>query len=184
MLTRAFVTGGSGFVGRHLIAALRASGAEVRALVRSEKAAKIVRVAGTIPVSGDLENQEVLHQGMEGCEVVFHLAAMKGMWGHLEDFQRVNVIGTARVLAAAHTAGVSRVLYTSTEAVLAGETPLVYVDEMRSRPRRPVGAYAVTKGMAEDLVLAANSPELATIIVRPRLIWMVRARTMSTRSTG
>ncbi len=171
MLTRAFVTGGSGFVGRHLIAALRASGAEVRALVRSEKAAKIVRVAGTIPVSGDLENQEVLHQGMEGCEVVFHLAAMKGMWGRFEDFQRVNVSGTARVLAAARAASVARLIYTSTEAVLAGGTPLVNVDETRPRPRRPVGGYAVTKGMAEDLVLAANSPELATIIVRPRLIW-------------
>jgi nucleoside-diphosphate-sugar epimerase len=171
MLTRAFVTGGSGFVGRHLITALRASGVEVRALARSEKAAHIVRDAGAMPVPGDLENQEALHQGMEGCEVVFHLAARKGMWGRFEEFQRVNVVGTAQMLAAARTAGVPRVIYTSTEAVLAGGAPLVNVDETWPRPKRPVGVYAVTKGMAEDLVLAANSPELATVIVRPRLIW-------------
>jgi len=171
MLTRAFVTGGSGFVGRHLIASLRTYGAEVRALARSEAAATLVTQAAAIPVPGDLENQEALCQGMEGCDVVFHLAAIKGMWGRFEDSQRVNVTGTAQVLAAARAARVPRVVYTSTEAVLAGGAPLVNVDETRPRPARPVGAYAVTKGMAEDLVLAANSPELSTVIVRPRLIW-------------
>ncbi|HZU69516.1 MAG TPA: NAD-dependent epimerase/dehydratase family protein [Ktedonobacteraceae bacterium] len=57
MLTRAFVTGGSGFVGRHLIAALHASGTEVRALARSEKAVNTVQDAGAIPVLSDLENK-------------------------------------------------------------------------------------------------------------------------------
>jgi nucleoside-diphosphate-sugar epimerase len=171
MITRAFVTGGSGFVGRHLIATLRTHGAEVRALARSKTAASIVERAGAIPVPGDLQNQEALCQGMEGCDVVFHLAAMKGLWGRFEEFQQVNVTGTAQVLAAARAAGVSRVVYTSTEAVLAGGAPLVHVDETWPRPARPAGAYAVSKGMAEDLVLAANSPELSTVIVRPRLIW-------------
>ncbi len=72
MLTRAFVTGGSGFVGRHLIAALCASGVEVRARARSETAAERVRRAGTIPAAADLENQHALQQGMGNCDVVFH----------------------------------------------------------------------------------------------------------------
>jgi nucleoside-diphosphate-sugar epimerase len=88
MITRAFVTGGSGCVGRHLIASLRTHGAEVRALARSETAARSVEQAGALPVPGDLQNQEALRQGMEGCDVVFHLAAMKGMWGALRSSSR------------------------------------------------------------------------------------------------
>ena len=53
----------------------------------------------------------------------------------------------------------------------ADSPPLVNVDETRPRPQRPLGLYALTKGMAEERVLAANAPELATVIVRPRLIW-------------
>jgi nucleoside-diphosphate-sugar epimerase len=170
---RAFVTGGSGFLGRNLIAKLKARGWEVRALARTPEAAEAVRQAGAEPVLGDLDRAEALRAGMEGCDVVFHAAAVLGDWGRYEDFYKVNVQGTEQVLAAARAAGVPRLVHVSTEAVLIGQgaPPIVNADETLPRASRPLGLYPLTKGMAEERVLKANSPELTTVVVRPRLIW-------------
>ena len=171
MFTRVFITDGAGFVGRHLISTLRASGTEVRAQVSSETEAAAVRDLGATPISCDLDNQEALKQGMEGCDVVFHLVVKRGDWGPYEDFHRVNVLGTEHVLTAARAAGVPKLVYNSTESVLLGGPPIVNVDETRPKPRHPLGAYAKTMGIAEDLVLAANTAELSTVIIRSRLNW-------------
>jgi nucleoside-diphosphate-sugar epimerase len=168
---RAFVTGGSGFLGSNLIAALRARGDEVRALARSDAAADAVRRAGAEPVRGELDDEAALRDGMAGCEVVFHVAALAALWGPYEQFYRVNVAGTEHALAAARAAGVRRFVYVSSESVLLDGKPIVDADETRPRAAKPVGFYPQTKALAEERVLAANSPELATVIVRPRTIW-------------
>ena len=170
-MTLAFVTGGSGFVGRSLIAMLRSGGVGVRALARSASAEAEVRSRGSDPVRGDLDDVEAMRAGMTGCDVVFHAAAIVDEWGDERQFERVNVRGTANVLEAARAAGVPRVVHVSTEAVLAGPAPLVRVDESMPRPAQPYGPYPRTKGLAEDAVLAANAPGFATIIVRPRFVW-------------
>jgi nucleoside-diphosphate-sugar epimerase len=172
-MPRVFVTGGSGFLGRNLIPALCRQGAAVRALARSDAALSVVERLGAEGVRGDLDDGAALQAGMAGCDVVYHLAARTNDWGRYEDAYRANVAGTEHTLAAARAAGVPRLVHVSTEAVLvgAGSPPLVNVDESRPRPQRPLGLYALTKGLAEERVLAANSPELATVIVRPRLIW-------------
>jgi len=168
-----FVTGGSGFVGRNLILALRRQGVAVRALARSDAALAVVERLGAEPVRGDLDDVAALRAGMQGCELVFHVAAKTNDWGRAADAYRTNVLGTEHALAAARAVGVPRLVHVSTEAVLVGvdSPPLINVDETRPRPLRPLGLYALTKGLAEERVLAANSPELATVIVRPRLIW-------------
>lgn len=171
MFTHAFITGGSSFVGLHLIRTLRSHNIQVSALVGSEEAAEKVRDAGATPVSGHLNDQTALREGMNGCEVVFHIETLGGVGSAFDDLYRVNVSGTKEVLLAARAAGVSRFIYTSTESVLLGSGSLKNVDESRSRPRRPSGAYASIMGMAEEEVLKANSAELATVVVRPRLIW-------------
>jgi nucleoside-diphosphate-sugar epimerase len=168
---RAFVTGGSGFVGRNLIPALRARGVEVRALARTEKAAAEVERVGAEAVLADLNDNDALRASMEGCDVVFHSAAFVEDWGSFEDFYTVNVTGTECALAAARFCEVRRFVHVSTEAVLVGGPPIVNADENRPRPAHPLGLYPTTKGMAEERVLAANSPELETVIVRPRFIW-------------
>jgi nucleoside-diphosphate-sugar epimerase len=168
---RAFVTGGSGFVGKRLITELRGRGHAVRALGRSEAARKEVSDAGAEPWEGDLSDVEVLKRGMEGCEVVFHSAAVVKMWGPRADFHAVNVRGTEHVLEAARAVGVKRLVHVSSEAVLVDGTPLVNVDETRPLPEQPLGHYAATKNAAERLVLSVNSPELATVAVRPRFVW-------------
>jgi nucleoside-diphosphate-sugar epimerase len=91
--------------------------------------------------------------------------------GPLADFLRVTVGGTENALAAARAAGVARFVHVSTEAVLADGKPIVQADETRPRTTRPAGPYPLSKGLAEDRVLAANGDGFATVIVRPRFIW-------------
>jgi nucleoside-diphosphate-sugar epimerase len=166
-----FVTGGSGFVGRSLIAALRERGDTVRALARSPASESAVVAAGAEPVAGDLENESALRAGMEGASLVIHAAAKVELWGKREDFLRITVGGTERVIAAARAAGVPRLVHVSTEAVLAGGAALAGVDEQTPLPARPVGLYPLSKGLAEQRALAANDEALTTVVVRPRLIW-------------
>ena len=166
-----FVTGGSGFVGQHLVRAFADAGFAVRALARSAEAVTAVTAAGAEPVHGDISDRAALRAGMAGCDRVVHAAAMADQWGSRQRFEQVNIRGTANVLEAARAAGVARLVHVSTEAVLADGRPLVNVDETFPRPPRVYGDYADTKGKAEDLVRAANGPHLATVVVRPRFVW-------------
>jgi nucleoside-diphosphate-sugar epimerase len=170
-LRRAFVTGGSGFVGGNLIALLKSRGDAVRALSRSDAAIKTVQQLGAEPVRGDLDNVEALRRGMSGCDVVFHSAAKVEDWGRYEDFYRANVSGTENVLRAARAMSVRKFIHVSTEAVLAGGPPIHNADETWPRAKNPLGLYPLTKGLAEERVLAADSPELITVIVP---LWFVQ----------
>jgi nucleoside-diphosphate-sugar epimerase len=170
-MQRAFVTGGSGFLGRNLIAALRRHGFEVRALARSPKAAEAVSALGAEPIAGDLGDERALRDGMQGCSDVFHAAAKVELWGRREDFLRDTVGGTERVIAAARAAGARRLVHVSTEAVLAGGQPIAGADESWPIASRPVGPYPWSKGLAERRVLEASGGDLACVAIRPRFIW-------------
>ena len=165
------MTGGSGFLGRNVIETLCARGDEVRALARSDGAVAAVRTAGAEPVRGDLDDTAAMTAGMAGCSVVFHCAAATAQFGDRQAIRHINVGGTERALDAARQAGVKTFVHVSTESVLIGGPPIVRADESWPLPRHPIGVNAATKGEAEQRVLAANSPTLATVIVRPRLIW-------------
>jgi nucleoside-diphosphate-sugar epimerase len=164
---RAFVTGGSGFMGRELIRAL--AGHEVRALARSDKSAAAVTAAGAAPVSGDLDQVEAMQLGMQGCDVVFHAAAHTAEWDTDEAFFRINVLGTDNVIAAAKAAKVRRLVHVSSEAALADGRPLVRVDETRPLPERALPGYPMTKNLAERHARAATGIEV--VVLRPRFIW-------------
>jgi nucleoside-diphosphate-sugar epimerase len=157
-------------VGRHLIAALRERGTTVRALARSARAEQAVSAQGAEMVRGDLDDQAAMAAGMTGAEVVYHVAARVEEWGTRDEFHRANVVGTDNVLAAAREAGVPRLVFVSTEAVLVGG-PIRNANETQPRPARVPGLYPSSKALAEVHVLAANSPGLQTIVVRPRFIW-------------
>jgi nucleoside-diphosphate-sugar epimerase len=167
----AFVTGGSGFIGGALIERLRNEGWDVRALARSESAAERVRERGAEPVSGDLDDHDSLRSGAEGSETAFHSAATLGDWGDPDEFERVNVGGTANVIAACRAAGVRRLVHVGTEAALMAGEPLVNVDE--DAPLRPdsPAVYSATKAKAELRVRAANRDGLETVVIRPRFVW-------------
>lgn len=170
-MARVFVTGGSGFVGGRLIERLCADGHTVRALARSDRAARRVEALGAAAVRGDLSDPASLEAGAAGCELAYHAAAAVTEAGSWADFVRDNVDGTRNVVDACAKAGVRRLVHVSTEAVLMAGQPLVEVDE--STPRRPdsTAPYPATKAQAEEVVLASNRDGLETVIVRPRFIW-------------
>src|SRR4051794_32677007 len=170
-MSRAFVTGGSGFIGRRLIERLRAEGLEVRALARSDRAADAVAQHGAEPVRGDLDDVEAMCTGAVGCELAFHAAAKAEDWGRREDFERVNVDGTANALSACRQSGVRRFVHVGTEAALLAGQPLVDVSETAPlRPDSP-GHYSATKAEAERAVRDASSEGFETVVVRPRFVW-------------
>jgi nucleoside-diphosphate-sugar epimerase len=167
----AFVTGGSGFIGGALIERLRREGWEVSALARSDTAAARVRDRGAEPVPGDLDDVDALRGGSVGCDVCFHAAAKVEDWGDPADFERLNVRGTANVIAASREAGVRRLVHVGTEAALTAGQALEGVDE--GAPLRPDSPfpYSASKARAEQLVRDADGDRLETVVVRPRFVW-------------
>jgi nucleoside-diphosphate-sugar epimerase len=167
----AFVTGGSGFLGSALVRRLRREGWAVRALARSAEAATRVERVGAEPVRGDLDDPSALRAGASGCELAFHAAATVSDWAPREDYVRVNVEGTRKVIEACRAAGVRRLVQVGTEAALMAGEPLRMVDERAPlRPDSKCG-YCASKAMAERLVRDANGGALETVVVRPRLVW-------------
>ncbi|HEY8431606.1 MAG TPA: NAD-dependent epimerase/dehydratase family protein [Sandaracinaceae bacterium] len=173
---RVFVTGGSGFVGGHVIEALRAAGHEVRAMARSDRSAKIVRELGAVPVRCELGS--VGADALAGCDAIVHCAAFVEEWGTRAQFWEGNVEGTSQLLEAARAAGVGRFVFIGTEAALFDGRDLIEVDERAPYPARQRFLYSETKAEAERRVLAANAPGFTTISLRPRLVWGPRDATI------
>ena len=105
------VTGGTGFVGGHVVHALRASDQQVRALVRERSSGTKLESSGAELVEGDVTSPESLRRAAEGADAVVHLVAIRQ--GKREEFQRVMVDGTRNLLAAAKEAGVDRFVHMS-----------------------------------------------------------------------
>ena len=105
------VTGGSGFVGGHVVEALRADGREIRCLVRDSAKGKRLEGWGCELAEGDLTRPETLRAAVAGCDTIVHLVAIRQ--GKPEEFQRVMIDGTRNLLAAAHEAGVRRLVLMS-----------------------------------------------------------------------
>lgn len=170
----ALVTGGSGFVGGHLIRRLLSDGWHVRALGRSPEAMAGVQALGAEPAAGDLSDRSALSQAMEGVEVVFHVAAHFKLWGPMSLFRQINVDGTRNVVEAAAQAGVRRVVYVSAAAVVMGR-PEPTRGATEDMPTRKMGfaPYAASKAEAEQLLLAADGRRagFSTVAIRPPFIW-------------
>jgi nucleoside-diphosphate-sugar epimerase len=143
----------------------------VRALARSDAAEAAVRERGATPVRGDLGDAAALEGGSVGCDVCFHAAAKVEDWGDPAEFERLNVGGTANVIAASRAAGVRRLVHVGTEAALTAGQALVGVNE--EAPLRPDSPflYSSSKARAEQLVRDANGDGLETVVVRPRFVW-------------
>ncbi len=166
---RALVTGGGGFLGGGIARRLVENGVEVRTLQRGtyDRLARL----GVEQICGDIADAETVDRAVEDCEVVFHVAARVEMWGAFDPFYRTNVVGTDNVLIAMRKGGVSKLVYTSSPSVVHGREDLEGVDESAPYPEHFDAAYPQTKAMAEMAVLAANGPDLATVALRPHLIW-------------
>lgn len=169
-MTQAFVTGGSGFIGRVLVRRLLGEGHSVRALVRSEESAARVSALGAQPVQGELTDPATWQDEVTGSDVLFHLAAETDLSADRARQELVTVGGTQAAVDATRHAAVPRLVYCGTEAALMAGDPLVDVDE--TAPLRPdsEAVYCAVKAEAEKIVLDANAPGLATVSIRPRMV--------------
>lgn len=164
MIGPAFLTGGSGFVGGALLRELIDHGREVRALARSAEAAAAIRADGGDPVRGDLFDEDVLVDGMRGCDAIFHVAGVNAMC--LRDpttMFRTNVDGSACVVRAASRAEVSRVVYTSSAATIGEHRGVIGTEDTPHRGSF-LSAYERSKYLAERRVLALGD-ELGVDVV-------------------
>jgi len=164
-----FITGASGFIGGKIAERLLGEGRKVKVLAR--RPLPDLEKLGAVIIPGDLENPAALRQGCEGVTTVFHVAGRVGVWGPAADFFNINVGGTRNVIAACRAAGVRRLVYTSSPSVVYNGGDLAGVDESAPLCTAAPCAYPTSKAAAERLVTAANSPELATISLRPHLVW-------------
>ena len=166
---RVLVTGGGGFLGRAIVQRLLARGERVRSFARG--AYPDLRALGVDVYQGDLTDAATVTDAVRGCDLVFHVAARPGVWGRYRDFYRPNVLGTRNVLDACLALGVRRLVYTSSPSVVFDGRDMEGVDERVPYPDHYEAHYPKTKAIAERLVLAANGPGLATVALRPHLIW-------------
>ncbi len=166
---KVLVTGGGGFLGGAVVRRLRQRGWEVRSFTRS--AYPRLDELGVEQALGDLSDPEAVTRAAAGVDVVVHTAARAGIWGRPAEFFATNVTGTANVIAACTANAVRKLVYTSTPSVVHGGGDLEGADESAPYPAHFDAPYPETKAAAERAVLAANGPDLATVALRPHLIW-------------
>ncbi len=166
---KALVTGGGGFLGRHIARRLQDRGDTVLILGRGhypdlETAFQNVRA--------DIRDREAVFRAVQGCEAVFHTAARPGIWGDYQAYYSTNVEGTRNVLDACRHHSVKKLIYTSSPSVVFGADDLENGNESLPYPSSYACFYPQTKAEAERMVLEASEPGgICTVSLRPHLIW-------------
>ncbi len=165
------VTGGGGFLGQALCRGLIERGHDVRSFSRSRHPE--LDELYVEQRQGDLSERNAVIDASRGCDAIFHNAAKAGAWGSYDSYHRANVLGTDNVIVACRANNIGRLVYTSTPSVTHRATHPVAGGTADNVPYGThfKAAYAATKTIAEQAVLAANDELLATIALRPRLIW-------------
>ncbi|UBU08687.1 NAD-dependent epimerase/dehydratase family protein [Nonomuraea gerenzanensis] len=166
---KVLVTGGGGFLGQAVCRLLAERGEQVSALNRRRYPA--LAELGVVQHAADIRDQDAVRAAVTGCEAVVHCAALAGLWGPASAYRSTNVRGTANVIDACLRAGVARLVHTSSPSVVHAGRDLEGVDESAPYARRFPAAYPASKAGAERLVLAADGDRLATVALRPHLVW-------------
>ncbi len=157
-------------MGRYIAEQLVQRGDVVRVLARGNypELAEI----GIETVRGDIRDAATVTQACQGMDIVFHTAAVAGIWGPWQHYYDINTVGTDHVIRACHQHGVSKLVFTSSPSVTFDGSDQVGVDESVPYARRWLSHYPHTKALAEQAVLRAHHEQgLATCALRPHLIW-------------
>lgn len=151
---KVFLTGATGYVGHQLAKKLASEHFEVHTLVRDLDSAKVPKHKNIIAYQGDLCNYESILKAMEGCTYVFHMAAYTNLkCMNIDNFYKVNVVGTQNVLKAALHYQVEKVIFTSTLAVFGPSFKQVPITELQPRLASYANDYELTKSMSEEVVM-------------------------------
>ena len=168
-MTTALVTGGTGFIGQHLVSALVARDRKVRVLDRRPP---VCAVSGVEYVSGSVLDSGLVDETLRDADEVYHLAGLPGMWlPKKSDFHAVNFQGTEVVIAAARKRGVARFLHCSTESILFRPPSLQDDSSERSLlpPQQMPGVYTRSKMLAEQSAAQAAAAGFPLVIGTPTM---------------
>ena len=168
-MTRALVTGGTGFIGQHLVSALVARGRDVRVL---DRRSPLCATAGVEYVSGSVLDSGLVDEALHDADEVYHLAGLPGMWLPKKgDFHAVNFQGTEVVIAAARKRGVARFLHCSTESILFRPASMQQDSGERSLlpPQAMPGLYTRSKMLAEQAATQAAAAGFPLVIGTPTM---------------
>jgi dihydroflavonol-4-reductase len=159
-----FLTGATGFVGSHVLQELLAAGYRVRALVRDPA----TRIPGCETIAGDLERAGELTPALRDCRYLVHCAALYSFAPReRKAMQRVNVVGTETLLAAAHVAGVERAVVTSSSATVGPARGARPADESDWESHNGVSSYHASKLAQERVALSSRVPAVALLPTTP-----------------
>lgn len=164
---KAFVTGGTGFIGSHLVDALleQYPGVSPRCLIRSGE--RWLKGKPVEPVRGDLFDEEAIREGMKGCDTLFHLAAILKAPSQAA-LDRVNVEATERLFRLALEAGVRRIIILSS---LAASGPSQGRPRTEADTPKPTSMYGISKWTMEKRIHALAPAGLPVTIVRPPVVY-------------
>lgn len=167
-----FVTGGTGFIGEHLIRYLIDKGYIVHALYRSEEKKLLVNLKQVHWHKGDITDFDVLVESMRGCKQLYHVAAYAVAWEeHKGDFHKYNVQGTINVLNAAIVNNVQKVVFTSTAGIFGPSIHEVITENNISSLPHFTG-YESSKAEAEQIVMQyVYDKKLPVVIVNPTRVF-------------
>ena len=164
---RAFVTGGTGFVGSHLVEALLESKKykEVRCLIRSSE--KWLKGMDITPVLGDLDNYHTIADALDGVDVIFHIAGLTKAPNN-KDFTAANVDATENLMRIAQKKGISNIVILSSLAAVGPSqgTPLT-----EKAPLRPVSMYGNSKKRMEVMISKTVLDSDSIKIIRPPAVY-------------
>ena len=170
-MTRAFITGATGFVGSHVARELVERGHQIRVLTRESSRLDAIKDLDYERVTGDLFDVDWLTEQLTGIDWVFHVAAVSDYWrSSKKAIYRVNVDGTRNLLEAAQKAGVGRFIFTSSMQAV-GHTPGGQSDENTAFNFSPrISPYGHSKVLAEAEAQKAIQNGLDVVTVNPAVV--------------
>jgi dihydroflavonol-4-reductase len=167
---KVLVTGATGFIGGNLARELWRRGDDVQALVRPGSNRLTIQDTGITPVEGDILDRQSIDRAMQGCEAVYHVAAVYTFWSkNPAGVSQANVQGTKNVLEAARQAGVSRTVYTSTVGTIGIPQTGLGDEDTPLDPKSLHGHYKNSKHLAEQQALAFAAGGMPVVVVNPTL---------------
>ncbi|MEX2403576.1 MAG: NAD(P)-dependent oxidoreductase [Balneolales bacterium] len=162
---KVFITGGTGFIGSHLVDLLISNDAEVRCLVRNQE--KWLEGKDYTKVNGDMHNLPVLKEGMKDADVVFHTAGLVKAPNYTE-FSKINVDATENVVRVAKKSGVKKIVILSS---LAAAGPSIGTPLTEDMQHETVSMYGKSKKKMEELIYSLSDEETSITIIRPPAVF-------------
>lgn len=168
-MNKVLITGGGGFVGKAIVRQLL--DLKVECFVFGRNNYPDLVEDGATCIKGDITDRERVIDKIRNFDVVFHVAALAGIWGDKNEFYTINVQGTDNIIEACQVNSVPALVHTSTPSVVFGGCDIEKGDEELPYPQHFLCHYAHTKAIAEQHVLQIEQNDLKTCAIRPHLVW-------------